>query len=367
MTRVVIAPAAFKGSLCASEAAQAMAAGVRAALPQAEIIMRPMADGGDDTLTLLAAALAASVHTVRVRDAIGEPISARIALASHRGERLAIVEAAQAVALGACRGDVWRRNTFGVGELLLHALVRGAQRVWFALGGSGTNDGGAGLLAALGAKFYDGSGREIAPTPIALTQLARCDFSALDPRVRGVPLEVLSDVANPLAGDDGATFVFGPQKGLAVSDCTQLDAVLARFAALADAWAHAPLSRVPGTGAAGGLGYALALLGATMRSGAAAVATAIDLDAALTGADWVFTGEGSADAQTLAGKAPAYVARRAQALGVRTALIAGRVDETCAPLCALFPLRTALAPTRDEDAAATLRRATASLLRGKNL
>lgn len=361
--RVVIAPAAFKGSLSASEAAQAMAAGVSAAWPHAEIRLCPMADGGDDTLAILASALRATLHTVTVRDASGAPIAARFALASLRGERLAIVEAAQAVALGICRGDVWQRSTEGVGELLSHALDRGAQRVWFALGGTGTNDGGAGLLAAVGAKFYDATGAIIAPTPAALTQLARIDFTALDARVRGVALEVLSDVANPLTGDNGATFVFGPQKGVSAADRARLDAVLARFAALGDAWAGAPRLRVPGSGAAGGLGYALSLLGAKMRGGAEAVATAIDLDAALTDADWVLTGEGSADAQTLAGKAPAYVARRARALGVPTALVAGCFDETCLPLCDLFPTRASLTTAPDEDAAAALRRATTALLR----
>lgn len=364
--RVVIAPAAFKGSLSATEAARAMAAGVRAAWSSAEIIMRPMADGGDDTLDILAAALKATTHTATVRDASGAPITARFALASYRGERLAIVEAAQAVALNACHGDVWRRNTFGVGELLLHALDRGAQRVWFALGGTGTNDGGAGLLAALGVAFIDAHGARLPPTPAELTRLARIDFSALDVRLRGTALEILSDVANPLTGDSGATCVFGPQKGVAAADCARLDAVLAQFAVLGDAWAGTPLSRAPGSGAAGGLGYALLLLAAKMRSGAEAVATAIDLDAALTGADWVLTGEGSADAQTLAGKAPAYVVRRAQALNARTALIAGRIDEQCAPLCALFPIRTALARKPGEDAVATLCRATTALLRRRS-
>lgn len=361
--RVVIAPAAFKGTLSATAAAQAMAAGVRRAWPQAEIVVRPMADGGDDTLSILASALAATMHTETVRDASGAAITASFALASHRGERLAIIEAAQAVGLNKCHGDVWRRSTQGVGDLLRHALDHGAQRIWLALGGTGTNDGGAGMLAALGVTFADARGELIAPTPADLARLAHIDVSALDSRVRKAALEILSDVTNPLTGDTGATFVFGPQKGVAADDRARLDAVLARFAELGDGYAGQPLSRAPGSGAAGGLGYALLLLGAKMRRGAEAVAEAIGLDAAIAGADWVLTGEGSADAQTLAGKAPAYVAARARALGTRTALIAGRIDDACAPLCALFPTRTALAAEPGEDASSALCRATAALLR----
>lgn len=361
--RVAIAPAAFKGTLSATAAAAAMATGVRHVWPQAEIIFRPMADGGDDTLAILSSALSASVRTVRVRDANGVAKAAKLALATHRGERLAIIEAAQAVALAACHGDIWQRNTLGVGDLCLHALANGAQRVWFALGGSGTNDGGAGLLAALDARFFDAHGALLAPTPADLMRLTRIDFTNLDARVRGVALEVLGDVSNPLIGADGATFIFGPQKGVAAGDCARLDAVLAQFAALGDAWAGVKHSRAAGSGAAGGLSYALQLLGAKVRSGAEKVAEAIDLDAALAGASWVLTGEGRADAQTLAGKAPAYVARRAHALGVRVALIAGRIDEDCASLCELFPTRGALARANAADAdAAALTAATAALL-----
>lgn len=361
--RVVIAPAAFKGTLSATAAATAIATGVRRVWPQAEVILRPMADGGDDTLAILSSALSASIRTVPVRDANGVAKVAKLALATPRGERLAIVEAAQAVALAACRGDIWQRNTQGVGDLCLHALSEGAQRVWFALGGSGTNDGGAGLLAALGARFFDAHGALLAPTPAGLMRLTRIDFTTLDARVGGVALEVLSDVSNPLLGADGATFIFGPQKGVAAGDCERLDAVLARFAELGDAWAGAQHSRAAGSGAAGGLSYALQLLGAQVHSGAEKVADAIDLDAALAGASWVLTGEGSADAQTLAGKAPAYVARCAHALGVRVALIAGRIEEDCVALRELFPTRAALAHANASDGdAAALTTATAVLL-----
>jgi len=195
------------------------------------------------------------------------------------------------------------------------------------LGGSATNDGGAGLLAALGVRFLDEAGNFLSPTPVGLSQLVRVDFSGLAPHLAHAEIVALSDVDNPLCGEEGATAVYGVQKGVAAAQADEIDATLSRMAALCDERCGKAISVLPGSGAAGGLGYALQLLGAKCQSGAEAMLDLYRFDAALQDADWVITGEGRSDAQSLRGKAPCAVAYRARKARVPVTLISGQIDQ----------------------------------------
>jgi glycerate kinase len=348
--KIVIAPDSFKGSLSAADVAAAIAAGVRRVLPNAEIQCCPMADGGEGTLDALitgaarrisvdAADAAAVWRDLGTGEVAGTPrADARRAVpVALLGDGGALIESASIVGITDPDGmaaPVEHRSTTGIGHALLALLDRlpdapgepPLDRVYIALGGSSTNDGGAGMLQALGARLLDADGRDIPPCPSAFHRLTQIDLTALDARLTRVRLIAMSDVDNPLCGEQGATAVFGPQKGVRADQVAALDQALARFADCLEA-AHGQSARErPGAGAAGGLGYALLILGAAMEPGAEVVAKQVGLDAALAGADWLFTGEGRSDAQTLRGKAPFVACRHARALGVPTTLLSGAVD-----------------------------------------
>jgi glycerate kinase len=215
---------------------------------------------------------------------------------------------------------------------MIRALLDGGiRRFMIGLGGSSTNDGGAGMLAALGLDLVDAAGHDIAPSPAGLASLARIDAGGLDIRLAQSSITIMSDVNNPLCGERGATAIFGPQKGIPAADIASIDALLERYAALAEQAVGSRAASRPGAGAAGGLGFALQLVGGEFRSGAEVVADLIGLDVALAGADWAITGEGRTDAQTLLRKAPYIVAERARAAGVPITLLSGAVDAAALP------------------------------------
>jgi glycerate kinase len=285
-----------------------------------------MADGGEGTVDAFLETGARRISAT-VRGPLDAPVAAAFAL---DGET-AIVEmaAASGLALLAPESrDATRASTFGTGELIRAALDAGARRIVVAVGGSATNDGGAGALAALGAVFRDASGRALEPGGLALAGLAAVDLSGLDPRLDGIDLEVAADVDNPLCGPHGASAVFGPQKGATAAQVAALDAALARLASVVTATLHVAHHDLPGSGAAGGLAYGLrAVLGARVRPGVEIVAELRGLSAALDGAALCYTGEGSIDVQTLRGKTVAGVGRLARAAGVAlVAAFGGRVD-----------------------------------------
>jgi glycerate kinase len=324
---VVVAPDSFKGSLDARAVADAIARGVAAACPAAELRLRPMADGGEGTLDALVAASPGSRRrTIATRGASGAALEADVAtLATGEG----VIEVATIVGLtdrAATASGVHGRDTRGVGIALRTLLDDGCRAIAIGLGGSSTNDGGAGMLAALGVRFLDAAGREIAPTPEGLAHLARVDAGAIDQRLATTRITVMSDVDNPLNGPRGATAVFGPQKGVAAHHVDAIDRTLARYAALVEAALGFRAAHLPGAGAAGGLGFALQAIGARYASGAAIVADLNGLDAALAGADWAIAGEGRSDAQTAMHKAPWVVAARARAKRVPVSLLSGAVD-----------------------------------------
>ena len=323
---VVIAPDSFKGSLSALEAAQAMALGVRRVWPAAEIRLFPLADGGEGTLEALLAATGGQRLQATITGAHGKPVTAAY---GRIDDSTVVIEVAQVVGitlLGVREVPVVERTTWGIGELMHHCLDLGVRRFWVGLGGSASNDGGAGMLAALGAQFLDGSGATIVPTLSGLADFHRADFSGLDPRLKSCEIILFADVRSPLCGEDGATAVFGPQKGVLPAEIALFDDRLHRLGAAGDHWLGRDLSEQPGTGAAGGLGYALQLLGGQYGSGAEALCKLLGLDDALAGSDWVITGEGGSDAQTLQGKAPFVVAQHARRFGVPVTLISGNIE-----------------------------------------
>jgi glycerate kinase len=343
----VIAPDKFKGSLSAADAACAIERGVRAVWPERDIVRLPMADGGEGTVD---AFLASGWERIacRVRGPHGEPIVAAFAF-SREPEPRAVVEMAAASGLALLthdRYDPARTTTFGTGELVREALGRGARTVIVGLGGSATCDGGAGFLAALGVRFFDDEGRALEPGGAALERLARIDVRELDPRVRGVRFVGAVDVDAPLLGAQGASLLFARQKGASSAEVALLERALARFAAVVSASLGVDVRSDAGSGAAGGLGFALrAFLDARLERGVDLVADARDLSGYLAGASWCFTGEGSLDEQTLAGKTVLGVAARARAAGARTVAFAGRVDAPAAD--ALAALGIVVVPIAD--------------------
>ena len=331
MITVVIAPDSFKGSIPAEAAATAIATGLRRVWPDADLRLRPMADGGEGTLDAVLSR-GGTRRTARVAGASGAPLDAGFGLIDN--DATAVIEIAQVVGLtdaAVAAVPVERRSTRGLGELVRLLLDAGVRNYLVGLGGSSTNDGGAGLLAALGLKLADAKGRDVDPTPAGLAALAEVDASVLDSRLAHAHITIMSDVDNPLCGERGATAIFGAQKGVRAEAAAELDARLARFAALTERAVGRSAKDRPGAGAAGGLGFALQLLGGRLRSGAEVIADLLGLDTALEGADWLITGEGRSDRQTLLGKAPFIAARRAAAKGVPATLVSGAVDRDALP------------------------------------
>ncbi|MGH3198235.1 MAG: glycerate kinase [Streptosporangiaceae bacterium] len=343
--RIVIAPDKFKGSLPATQVAAAIAAGLRAARPEAELVTIPVADGGEGTVD---AAVAAGFERVPVTAAgpTGDPVRASYA---RRGE-VAVVELASVCGLARLPGgrrEPLTASSFGAGEVLRAALEAGARRIILGVGGSASTDGGAGLLQALGARMLDARGepigRGLGAGP-ALRDVAALDLTGLHPALRSAELTLAADVDNPLTGPDGAAEVYGPQKGASPAEVAVLAAGLRHWAAVVASATGTDWSLAPGSGAAGGVGFAArAVLGARSRPGIGLVLDLAGFDAALADADLVITGEGSLDPQSLAGKAPVGVARAAARLGIPVVAVAGRstltADELAAArITAVYPL-----------------------------
>lgn len=326
--RVLVAADKFKGSLTAVEVAERVTAGLRRVVPDVLVEALPVADGGDGTV---AAAVAAGFERreARVGGPLGEEVTAAYAL---RGDT-AVVEMAEASGLQRLPEGVLApltSSTYGSGELLRAALDAGARTIVFGVGGSATTDGGAGMLAALGARFLDGNGEPVAPGGGGLAGLVSADLSGLDSRLSDVELVLASDVDNPLTGPKGAPAVYGPQKGASPDDVTALDAALAHFAKVLERTEGvgaraAEYAASPGAGAAGGIGFGAMLLGARFRPGIEVMLDVLGFAPALERADLVITGEGSLDEQTLHGKAPAGVAAAARAAGKEVVAVCGRL------------------------------------------
>ncbi|MGW4546267.1 glycerate kinase [Streptomyces violaceorubidus] len=326
--RVLVAADKFKGSLTAVEVAERVTAGLRRVVPDVRVEALPVADGGDGTV---AAAVAAGFERreVRVAGPLGDEVTAAYALR----EGTAVVEMAEASGLQRLPEGVLApltASTYGSGELLRAALDAGARTIVFGVGGSATTDGGAGMLAALGARFLDGDGQPVAPGGGGLAALASADLSGLDPRLSDVELVLASDVDNPLTGPKGAPAVYGPQKGASPDDVRALDAALGHLAKVLERTEGvgaraAGYAASQGAGAAGGVGFGAMLLGARFRPGIEVMLDVLGFAPALERAELVITGEGSLDEQTLHGKAPAGVAAAARAAGKEVVAVCGRL------------------------------------------
>jgi glycerate kinase len=324
---VVIAPDKFKGSLTAAKAARAIAEGWRSAYGRrgCSTIEVPMADGGEGTIEAFAANGFRRTR-VNVLDAAGKELDANFAIDG----TTAVVELAAASGLSRIRErdrDIRHASTVGTGQLILAALDAGAQTIVVGLGDSATNDGGAGLLRALGARFYDENGNDLSPGGAPLARLDRIDLEGLDKRIAETKFIAATDVTHGLVGLYGASAVFGPQKGATADDVRELDAALDHFADVTAQKLGRDLRAVPGSGAAGGAGFALvAYLGAEVRRGAELLGELCGLPAALAGATVCVTGEGSIDEQTLAGKTVLGVATLARLARVPVIAFGGRVN-----------------------------------------
>lgn len=322
--RIVVAPDKFKGSMTARAAGDAMARGLRRAFTAAQIDVVPVADGGDGTAEVLVDALGGKLETIDVQGPDGATVRASFGLLP--GDR-AVIELARASGLeliASGKNDPLTASTYGTGQLIAAAIDEGAKSIILGIGGSATNDGGAGALAALGAIFSDAAGKALALGGAALAALSTLDAAPLATRLRGISIDIASDVANPLCGANGASAVYGPQKGADPHDVRRLDGALAHFADVVERSIGARIRDVPGAGAAGGAGFGfMALAGARLRPGADLVLEALAFERRVEGADLIVTGEGRLDRQTLAGKAPYAVAQAGRRRGIPVVAIVG--------------------------------------------
>ncbi|AOJ05517.1 MULTISPECIES: glycerate kinase family protein [Burkholderia] len=324
--KIVIAPDSFKESLTAVETARQIEAGFREVFADADYRCLPIADGGEGTVDALVTAAGGERRVANVGDPLGRATRAAFGILS---DGTAVIEMAEASGLHLVSPDLRDpriTSSRGTGELIRAALDAGARRFIVGLGGSATNDGGAGMLQALGAHFADADGGPIGAGGAQLERLARIDVAGLDSRLADCAFEVACDVDNPLVGPNGASAVFGPQKGATPEMIAHLDRNLAHFAAIVERDVGRAVAQLPGGGAAGGLGAAMsAFLNATLRPGVEIVTDALRLRDAIRGASLVVTGEGCIDGQTLRGKAPIGVARIAAECGVPVVAIGGAV------------------------------------------
>ncbi|NRP14911.1 MULTISPECIES: glycerate kinase [unclassified Marinobacterium] len=331
--KLVIAPDSFKESLDAEGVARAIAKGIESTLTDVDIHCVPVADGGEGTTEALIAATSGKQHTAEVTGPLGGSLNAIWGVLGHQeGVPLtAVVETAAASGLDKIlpeQRDALTASTYGTGELILKALDQGARRIIMGLGGSATNDGGTGLLRALGAKFLDAAGHELAEGGAALADLDRIDLTGFDPRLAETEFLVACDVDNPLLGERGASAIFGPQKGATPEQVQQLDDALTRLADVSADLLGKDLRDRAGAGAAGGLGYALVqFLDARLAPGIDLVLEAVDFHKTLKGADLVITGEGRMDGQSLSGKTPVGVARWAKQHDLPVIALCGSIGE----------------------------------------
>jgi glycerate kinase len=328
--RVLVAPDKFRGTLSARQAAEAVATGWRRARPDDELDLAPMADGGEGTMEALVDALGGEVIRATVHGPRDDPIEAAFGIVGTGGGRIAIVEMATASGLellASARRDPRVTTTRGTGELIRAALDQSPARLIVGMGGSATNDGGAGMAQALGVRLLDAAERELRGGGAALLDLARIDSTGLDPRLRTIVCVAASDVDNPLTGPNGASAVYGPQKGASTEDVLLLDRALAHLSAVVHRDMGVDLSDEPGAGAAGGLGFGLmAFLGARVRHGVEVVSDALGLPERMEAADLVITGEGKLDAQSLRGKTPAGVLRLARERSIPAVVVCGDAE-----------------------------------------
>lgn len=326
---VLIASDSFKGSVSSIGVADLVERGVHRVFPNARVTKFAIADGGEGTVDAVVRALGGSLREVEVSGPLGDPVRASYGLVSGDLAVIEVAESSGITLIEQTSENAKRASSLGVGQMILDALDQGARRICIGLGGSATSDGGVGMAKALGARFLDASGEPIPCGLAGLETLASIDCSLLNERLASVEIIALTDVTNPLTGPTGAVYVYGPQKGVAAEELETLDGWMCRYAEILGRAVGRDVASIPGAGAAGGLGAALAAFcGARIERGIEAVLDIIGLEGAMEGVDLVITGEGRMDAQSAYGKAPIGVARRAKRHGVPVVAVVGsRADD----------------------------------------
>jgi len=328
--KIVIAPDSFKGSLTGTEAADAIEIGFRAVYPDAEYVKVPMADGGEGTVQSLVDATSGTIINQKVEGPMGDMVAGFFGILGD--SQTAVIEMAAASGIHLVtpnEQNIYLASSFGTGQLIIAALDHGCDKLIVGLGGSATNDGGMGMMKALGAQYFDQDGVQLASDVRALLQLARIDLRHLDPRLDKTEIVVACDVDNPLCGENGAARVFGPQKGATEDDIAVLDQALARYGYILSNNTGRNIAVEPGAGAAGGLGAAfIGLIDAVLKPGVDLVIGIVELTKSLVDADLVITGEGRIDSQTIHGKTPVGVAKIAKSHNLPVICIAGSVEDS---------------------------------------
>lgn len=327
--KIVIAPDSFKESMTALEAANAIEAGFKQVIPHAEYVKVPMADGGEGTVQSIIDATGGHIKELTVTGPLGEPLSAFYGLSGDG--KLAVIE--MAASSGLDKVEPHQRNpmittTYGFGELIKDALDEGVEEILLGIGGSATNDGGAGMIQSLGGKLLDAENQMIEPTGAGLANLAKIDLSEMHPRIKEVSIRVACDVDNPLTGKNGAAYIYGPQKGGTSKQIEQLDENLAHFARKIKKYLKQEIDHIPGAGAAGGLGAGLmAFLGGKLERGGDLLVDIMDLEEKIENADLVITGEGGINHQTIFGKTPVAVSQIAKKYQVPAIAFSGCLNK----------------------------------------
>ena len=343
--KVVVAIDSFKGSLSSIEAGQAVKAGVLAAHPDANVIIKPLADGGEGTTDAFIEGLGGQRIDLTVTGPMGSPVSCYYGYLEK--DKTAIIEMASASGITlvpAHQKNPLTASTRGVGEMILHALEKGCRHFIIGIGGSATNDAGIGMLKALGYSFLEEQGLDVGEGAQALGKVASIDAKNRHPLLDDCQFRIACDVTNPLCGENGATYIYGPQKGVTEAQKESLDQDMAHFADVTETTLNCAFKNYPGAGAAGGLGFAfLSYLHASLSPGVELILDAINLSDALNGADIVVTGEGQLDRQTAMGKAPVGVAKLAKAHGAKVLAFSGSVTKEAvacnqAGIDAFFPI-----------------------------
>lgn len=373
--KIVVAPDSFKDSLSATQAANAIEAGIYTALSGAEVIKVPVADGGEGTMKTLVEALGGEYVTCLVNDPLRRQISASYGIVRSGGTPTAIIDMASAsglTLLSPAERNPLVTTSYGTGQLIADAYTRGCRHIVLGIGGSATNDAGKGMLEALGCRFLDSAGNELNPGGESLNALDFIDTSHMNPLVQACRFTIICDVDNPLYGPSGAACIFAPQKGATPHAVVTLDNGLRRFAACVEANLGKQVAQVSGAGAAGGLGAAcLAFLHATLKPGIETVLETLQFSRLIDGADLIITGEGKIDRQTLMGKAPYGILLPAREKGIPVIALGGAVEDRDVLLTAGFrgifciqssamPLKRALQP---HIAAENLKQTTIQIVR----
>lgn len=326
--KIVIAIDSLKGSLSSMEAGHAIEQGIRNVLPETKVLVKPLADGGEGTTEALVEGLGGDMVQVQVHGPLETPVNAAYGLIKESNTAIMEMAAAAGIILVGKDKRPLDATTYGVGEMIRDAITRGCREFIIGIGGSATNDGGIGMLTALGYEFLDAEGKPAGIGAGALYKVAKiCDDKVM-PELKDCHFRIACDVTNPLCGENGSTYIYGPQKGVTVELRDELDHAMGAYAQVVKAYNGTDYAKTPGAGAAGGLGFAfLSFLSGELLPGIELVLNAVEMDKAMEGADLVFTGEGRLDYQTAMGKAPVGIAKMAKKHGAKVIALAGAVIE----------------------------------------